>query len=89
MKNQIQYFEKNRYGMMSFYLVLVSCLGSIAVMEVLKVSDSIVLLSLAAGITMASNSACIAQASAKSCVYIFYVALVVNVTIIISQLIIA
>ena len=57
-----------------------SCWGSVAAMYALK-ADNIVLLVVCAAVTMASNSAFIAQSPAKWCLGIFYTSVIANLVI--------
>ena len=61
---QAQSFEVNRFGAMALMMTAQSCWGSVAAMYALK-ADNIVLLVVCAAVTMASNSAFIAQRPAK------------------------
>lgn len=82
---QILAFEKNRFGAMTLMMTAQSCWGSIAVMFSLKV-NMIFLVAISAAVTMASNSAFIAQSPARWCIGIFYASIVTNLLIIIINL---
>jgi len=75
-----QSFEVNRFGAMALMMTAQSCWGSIAAMYALK-ADNIVLLAVCAAVTMASNSAFIAQSPAKWCLGIFYTSVIANLVI--------
>jgi len=77
---QAQSFEVNRFGAMALMMTAQSCWGSVAAMYALK-ADNIVLLAVCAAVTMASNSAFIAQSPAKWCLVIFYTSVVANLII--------
>jgi hypothetical protein len=77
---QAQSFEVNRFGAMALMMTAQSCWGSVAAMYALK-ADNIVLLVVCAAVTMASNSAFIAQSPAKWCLGIFYTSVVANLVI--------
>jgi hypothetical protein len=77
---QAQSFEVNRFGAMALMMTAQSCWGSVAAMYALK-ADNIVLLAVCAAVTMASNSAFIAQSPAKWCLGIFYTSVIANLVI--------
>ncbi len=77
---QAQSFEVNRFGAMALMMTAQSCWGSIAAMYALQ-ADNIALLAICAAVTMASNSAFIAQSPAKWCLVIFYTSVVANLII--------
>ena len=77
---QAQSFEVNRFGAMALMMTAQSCWGSVAAIYALK-ADNIVLLVVCAAVTMASNSAFIAQSPAKWCLVIFYTSVVANLII--------
>lgn len=77
---QAQSFEVNRFGAMTLMMTAQSCWGSVAAMYALK-ADNIVLLAVCAAVTMASNSAFIAQSPAKWCLGIFYTSVIANLVI--------
>lgn len=79
-------FEENRFGAMTFMMTFQSCLGSIAAMSSLY-EQNYVLLSIVAVLTLASNAAFIAQASAKWCLNVFYTSVALNLTIILLNVI--
>lgn len=80
--NQQIVFEETRFGRMVIFLTLQSCVGSIAAMLALQNGTGDWALITAAAVTMWSNSMFIAQASARWCLLIFYLSLVVNTTLI-------
>lgn len=77
---QAQSFEVTRFGAMALMMTAHSCWGSIAAMYALQ-ADNIALLAICAAVTMASNSAFIAQSPAKWCLVIFYTSVVANLII--------
>ena len=77
---QAQSFEVNRFGAMALMMTTQSYWGSVAAMYALK-ADNIVLLVVCAAVTMASNSAFIAQSPAKWCLGIFYTSVIANLVI--------
>ncbi len=77
---QAQSFEVNRFGAMALMMTAQSCWGSVAAIYALK-ADNIVLLVVCAAVTMASNSAFIAQSPAKWCLGIFYTSAIANLVI--------
>lgn len=77
---QAQSFEVNRFGAMALMMTAQSCWGSIAAIYALQV-DNIILLAICAAVTMASNSAFIAQSPAKWCLRIFYTSVIANLVI--------
>ena len=77
---QAQSFEVNRFGAMALMMTAQSCWGSVAAMYALK-ADNIVLLVVCAAVTIASNSAFIAQSPAKWCLGIFYTSVIANLVI--------
>ncbi|TXI85659.1 MAG: hypothetical protein E6Q37_05865 [Crocinitomicaceae bacterium] len=79
-EKQAQYFENNRFGAMALMMTAQSCWGSIVAMFALK-TNSLILLSICAAVTMASNSAFIAQSPAKWSLAVFYGSLLVNLLI--------
>jgi hypothetical protein len=85
-QTNVENFEKSRFAMMTILMTAQSCLGSIAAMYSL-VNTNYVLLGICAFITMASNSAFIAQASAAWCLRIFGLSVLINAGLIILNLI--
>ncbi len=73
-------FEEARFALMTILMTAQSCLGSIAAMFALE-QDNTVLLALSAAVTMGSNSAFIAQAPGKWCLVIFYLSVLVNLSV--------
>lgn len=78
----LEFFEKNRFGAMTLMMTFQSCFGSIAAMYTF-ITNNMVQLALIAVVTMASNAAFIAQASAKWCLSIFAVSVLTNLLLII------
>ena len=87
-ENQIKFFDRYRYGVMSAYLVIGSCIGSAAALLILKVDSGPFYLAISAVATMASNAVCIAQGAPKLCVYTFYIATFINIILIIAHAVI-
>lgn len=81
-KSQVVFFEKNRFGMMAMYIIVQSCIGSIACMYVMQNDTGFMLLGICVAVTMAANSFFIAQTSAKSCIVMTYVSIFINVLLI-------
>jgi len=77
---QAQSFEVNRFGAMALMMTAQSCWGSVAAIYALK-ADNIVLLVVCAAVTMASNSAFIAQSPAKWCLGILNTSVIANLVI--------
>lgn len=75
-------FEESRFGLMTIYITIQSCLGSFACMYVLENNGPDLPLILTAAVTMWANAMFIAQASAKWCMIIFYLSILTNATII-------
>jgi hypothetical protein len=75
-------FEEGRFALMTIFLTAQSCWGSIAAMYALKANNNLLLI-ICAAVTMASNSAFIAQSPAKWCLGILYTSLIVNSIILI------
>lgn len=86
-KKQEVWFEESRFGAMTVMMTAQSCLGSVAVMYILKV-DNVIMLATVAVVTMASNAMFIAQAEAKYCLYTFYASVIVNTILLIATLLI-
>ncbi len=78
-----QNIEDVRFGVLAMYNALQSCVGSIAVMTILQNNAGIFLLGTVTALTMASNSAFIAQGSVKLCLLLFYLSVLINTLIII------
>jgi hypothetical protein len=72
-------FENARFGMMAIYMIVQSCLAAIAAMYILKNDAHIALLCITSALAMASNGVFIAQGSAKLCLAVFYLSVVLNV----------
>lgn len=78
-------FEEDRFAAMTILITFQSCLGSVAAYYAL-VNDAFVGLYVAAVVTMAANSAFIAQAPAKWCLAIFYTSVIANALVILMNL---
>ena len=78
-------FEEDRFAAMTILITFQSCLGSVAAYYAL-VDDAFVGLYVAAVVTMAANSAFIAQAPAKWCLAIFYTSVIANALVILMNL---
>ena len=76
-------FENARFGMMVVCILIQSCLAAIASRYILKSHAGDILLSVSAALAMASNAVLIAQGSAKLCLVVFYLSLLVNALFII------
>lgn len=85
LENQVKIVDQYKYGAIAFFMVFGSCLGSIAAMFILKNSESIILLALCTVASMMTNALCIAQASGKACLYMFYAALGIDLFIILLE----
>jgi len=84
---QSQKFKASRFGSMTLMMTLQSCVGSVAAMIALKYQNYGALMLITA-FTMASNSAFIAQVSAKWRLGLFYSSLIVSVVTAIIMLVI-
>lgn len=84
-EKQARQFEESRFGAMALMMTAQSCWGSIAAMYALQ-ADNILLLAICAAVTMASNSAFIAQSPAKWCLGIFYTSIITNLIILLITL---
>ena len=82
---QARQFEESRFGAMALMMTAQSCWGSIAAMYALQ-ADNILLLAICAAVTMASNSAFIAQSPAKWCLGIFHTSIIANLIILLITL---
>jgi hypothetical protein len=67
---QVEKFEAARFGWMAMFIVIQSCLGSVACMYILKNNASDIMLLTCAIITMAS--------SGRLCLAFFYTSLILN-----------
>ncbi|MES2763278.1 MAG: hypothetical protein V4677_13785 [Bacteroidota bacterium] len=85
-EKQADSFEYARFGMMAIYMIVQSCIAAIAAMYILKNDAHILLLSVTAALAMASNSVFIAQGSAKLCLAVFYLSVVINVLFILFNI---
>lgn len=74
-------FEKSRFGAMTILMTAQSCFSAIAAMYSLQ-QHNYVLLGFSSFTAMASNSAFIAQASARWCLRVFYVTVLINAAVI-------
>jgi hypothetical protein len=83
---QAQTFESNRFVMMTLFMTIQSCLGSIATFYLLQNAQADVWFILTAAITMACNAVLIAQGSAKLCLAILYASLIFNTAMILAYL---
>lgn len=73
-------FDSSRYALMTVLMIAQSCWGSVAAMFAMKLDD-VVLLSISVAVTMASNSAFIAQGPAKWCLGLFYLSAIANLLV--------
>ncbi len=83
---QASKFEETRFGMMAMYIIIQSCIASIAAMYILQNDAHILFLCSTAALAMASNAVFIAQASAKLCLALFYLSVLVNVLFILLNI---
>lgn len=82
---QASHFDDSRFGLMTTLMTAQSCYGSIAAMLTLQ-ANNIAVLAVCAAVTLMSNSAFIAQSSAKVCLALFYTSIAVNTGIIVVYL---
>lgn len=82
--DQIKGFENYRYGMMSFYIILQSCIGSIACMYLLQINASMMLLLPGAMATMMANAVLISQSPGKWSMLSVNISLIMNIAIIVA-----
>lgn len=85
-RKQLIAFENARYALMTILMTAQSCIGSIACMYILQNNAPTPLLMICAAITMGSNAMFIAQANAKWCLGAFYLSVLVNSILILSNL---
>lgn len=76
--------EESRFGILTMYNALQSCVGSVAVMKVQQHNAGMFLLAVVTVLTIASNSVFIAQGSLKLCLLLFYLSILANTVIIFS-----
>lgn len=86
MERQIEWYDTNRFGLMTVFITAQSCLGGIAAMYILQGGASNLLLSICSMVTMGANAMMIAQASAKACLLTVYGAIMVNLVLIALEL---
>ena len=84
--DQADKFEEARFFWMAVYIILQSCLGSIACGFILKNHGSMLVLCTSAAVTMASNAVFIAQGDKKVCMIIFYLSIILNTIFIITNI---
>lgn len=82
---QAEKFEASRFAVMTILMTAQSCLGSVAAMFLLQ-GDAYVLLAICASVTLVANSAFIAQVPAKWCLSLFYLSVIVNISLIVAGL---
>lgn len=85
-KAQLNAFENSRFALMTIFITLQSCIGSIACMLILQNGANAVMLGACAATTMASNSVFIAQAEPRWCLVFFYLSLVTNISLILINM---
>jgi len=85
-EKQITVFEQNRFGLMIVFIMVGSCVGSIAGAFLMQNNGHLFWLSICSIFAMGSNAVCIAQASGKVCVIVFYLSLFTNVILIFTHL---
>lgn len=83
---QADKFEEARFGMMAMYIIIQSCIASVAAMYILQNDAPIIYLCTTSALAMASNAVFIAQGSAKLCLAVFYISVLVNVLFILFNL---
>jgi len=79
-------FEEARFGWMTAYITIQSCLGSVAAGLILQNHASDIMLVIAAMTTMACNSVFIAQGPAKWCLSSFYLSVLINLILVLLNL---
>src|SRR5690606_24319954 len=80
--SQVEAFENARYGWMAILLTFQSCLGAVACMFILMNGANLWALSVCADVTMGSNAMFIALASARVCMFTFYLSVLLNTILI-------
>ena len=85
-KKQLNYFDKHVFAMMSMYMIIQSCLGSIASMFVIFNNGNDFYMILSVSLAMGCNAMLLAQAGAKLAVGSFYLSIIVNAIILIMHL---
>ena len=85
-KKQLNYFDKHVFAMMSMYMIIQSCLGSIASMFVIYNHGNDVFMTLSVALAMGCNAMLLAQAGAKLAVGSFYLSIIVNAIILIAHI---
>ena len=75
-------FEESRFGWMTAFMTIQSCLGAIAAAFILQGHASVIMLALCSMITMGCNAILIAQGPGKWCLFSFYLSIVVNTILI-------
>lgn len=83
---QSRNFENYRFGWMTLFILLQSCLGSVACMFILQNNASDVQLASCAAVTMGSNAMFIAQAPGKWCLLTFYLSILLNTIFILMNI---
>ncbi len=86
MERQMEWFDTNRFGLMTVFITVQSCLGGIAAMYILQGGASNFMLSICSMVTMGANAMMIAQASAKACLLATYGSILVNAALIAVEL---
>lgn len=84
-EKQANWFETSRFGAMTLMMTFLSCFGSISAMYSIK-NQFYPGLIIAAIVTMASNSAFIAQIAPKLCLVFFYIGLIANMLVLVSNI---
>lgn len=79
---QVKFYEESFFGIMPMMMVAQSCLGSIAAFYALKI-ERFEFLTIATILTMATNSAFLAQIKSKWAVVLFGLSIVVNIILVI------
>jgi len=84
--HQADKFEAARFWWMALYIIIQSCLSSIAAAFILQNHADIWMLCSCAAMAMASNAVFIAQGDKKWCLAVFYLSLIVNTVFILVNL---
>ncbi|MDQ3046730.1 MAG: hypothetical protein M3R27_04210 [Bacteroidota bacterium] len=85
-QNHLKTFEEQRLGWMAMMILVQTCLGSLAVMHILMNGASDALFISCTVVTMACNSILIAQGPAKWCLGSFYLSIIVNTLLILTNI---
>ena len=86
MDRQVLSFEKARWGWMAMMITIQSCIGSIACMFISYNHGHTALLATCAALSMGSNALFIALAPARLCIIGFYLSVLVNTILILTNI---